>query len=487
MVECTECGARNSENSTFCVRCGAALVVAAEVAVSAPGSDTDRIAPVGGVAASPPEPDLDVQRTLVMATVPEPAEGPEALLAQAADLMGQGRPDEAAAKCREAIHLAPDMVAAYSMLGMAEEQRGNTIAAAGAYRRVLQLDPSRSAEREKLELLYASGVDGHHEPGPERGGDAGQRAWMARWAPLVVAAAGAFLVMVILVGVILHARGARAGQRTYEESMAAGEAQLDARNYAAASASFQQALLVRPDDRDARQGLDYAQRKLSAMSQSQPGAVRTAQAPGAGVMQPIVPSGGPNPFMPVPIGPTTGAAAPGVEQPQQAQQTRTRRETPRPPIIGQDETVVGTTGSSASSGGGPVRFENPLEDHSGGSAATPPPATAPGEGAATETERPRGEITIWVSDEPRPASGGGAATSATPRGTSQAQRAADLRSQADQLRAAGQCQAAAQSYDAAIEAYRSHSESAPGAREANQAAIKACERARSLCQTSQGQ
>jgi len=455
-VECRECSARNSDSGTFCVRCGASLGQV-QVSVSAtPGSDTDRLDPV------------------VVAAVPaEVAADPEALLAQAADLMGKRRPDEAAAKCREAIQLAPEMVAAYSMLGMAEEQRGNTMAAAGAYRRVLQIDPGRSAEREKLELLYAA--DKAHEPTPTRGGSGEDSSW-TRWAPLVAGIGGALLVMVVLAAIIVTVHNGRVLTKTYKEAMVAAEASLERRDYAGAVNAFGTALMARPEDSEAGDGLAYAQRKLqSALAARSAGSLSQRPA-----LAPIVASRGPNPFQPIPIGPQPDSQRDPREQPQGSRQ----RATP-PPVVDRDQTVTGTrtTPPPTPTSNDAIDFRNPLDDP-GDNAATPAAVVPPATVSDTVSTKPDGEISIWISEDPPTRDGG--TTSHAPT-SSHASAAASLRDQADELRRAGDCAGASATYGRAIGAYQADTTSNPSVREANDASIKACEHARNLCENAQGQ
>lgn len=486
MARCSECGARNAEQATFCVRCGAQLP--GEIAQPAPsGEDTDRIAPVAaednaGDAVGP---------TAVLESVPRSDEGDassatmaraERLLQEAADLLSRGDADAAAMRCREAVTLAPDLIAAYSLLGMAEEQRGNVVAAAGAYRRVLQLDPSRRVEREKLELLYAEGTvarpeDDRFEPT--------QESIVLRYAPWVAAIAAAFLVLMILtaVGIRMHAH--RQAERIYEARMSEAQRALDVGDYQAAASAFQAALAVRPDDPDAQQGLRYARRKLAAASA---GGFSRGEVARPLPRTTIVPSRGPNPFLPVPIGSRESRAEQaGQVQPQTSSQPRQRR-THTPPVVSTEPITGGQqTASSEPSSTEPLPFE-PLEapaDETTGEAATS--AQEPAAPEPQETE-PRGEISIWVSEEPVRDEGENApATSPSSSPSADARRADELRSQADQARARGECQRAAELYSAAIEAYRSDSEANPANRRVNAAAIEACERARSLCEAAGGQ
>ncbi len=485
MARCSECGARNAEQATFCVRCGAQLP--GDTAQQAPpGEDTDRIAPVaaeheGGDAVGPTAvldaAEASDDEAAPSTTVPEA----QRLLREAADLLSRGDADAAAMRCREAVALAPDLIAAYSLLGMAEEQRGNVMAAAGAYRRVLQLDPSRHVEREKLELLYAEGAVARPEDDSfERTSESP----VLRYAPWVAAIAAAFLVLMILtaVGIRMHAH--RQAERIYQARMTEAEHALEAGDYQTAAAAFQAALAVRPDDHDARQGLRYVQRKSAAASA---GRFRRGEAARPIPRTTIVPSSGPNPFLPVPIGSRESRSDQTAQVQPQTSSQPSRRRAHTPPVVSTEPITGGQrTTSSEPSSTEPIPFE-PLEapaDETTGEATT-----AEQESTAPQAEsEPRGEISIWVSEVPT--RGEGEEPPAAPPTSTQsagARRADELRSQADQARARGECQRAVELYSAAIEAYRSESEADPASRQVNAAAIEACERARSLCEAAGGQ
>ncbi len=473
MAQCTECGARNAEQATFCVRCGAEL--RAEAAPGGvPGQDTDRIDPVEGdiVAEGAPE------QTMVMEPSEAPAAAPvpeaERLLRDASAKLGRGDADGAAMDCREAISLAPDLVGAYSLLGMAEEQRGNTVAAAGAYRRVLQLDPGRNVEREKLEALYETG--GASRPEGEEFDEAGESP-VLRFAPWIAAAAAAFFVLMILTAVGLRVHSARQAERAYDRQMAVAEQAMETGDYGAAVDAFQAALRLRPGDEEAEKLLRWARRK-SAMAQS-PGGYADIPRPVPRLAD-VLPSTGPNPFLPVPIGKRTPAPD-ALDQPQTRQ---SRTPATRPPIVSTERVVGGQQATGTGTGTTePVPF-GPLDvpDEGGGQPAAEDQGEETGE-PAPEPE-PRGEISIWVSDAPPQGSQQQPPTASRSLGASQA---AELRSQADQARAGGDCERASELYGAAIEAYRSDTESNPGNRQVNEAAIEACERARSLCEAAEGQ
>lgn len=455
MIQCSACGARNAEVATFCVRCGADLR-----ASEAPGESTDALSPVSDV-------------TMVLPTVEQPTEvsAAERLLEDAAKLLDQNDAHAAAAKCREAIALAPDLVAAYSLLGMAEELRGNTVAAAGAYRRVLQLDPSRTVEREKLELLYATGAAIRPE---DEVAEEEAEIKVLRYAPWVAAVGAAFLVLIILTTVGLRVHAARQAERTYQEQMAIAQKALDAGDYEAAVAAFRVALRVRPGDKDADSGLRYAQRKLAGTTSAQ-----LAQPMPQGAT--ILPSSGPNPFPPRIIGPTAGQQPP--EQPQSTA-GRSTGSAPRPPVVDTSPVIGGgntgsTTGGSASVPFGPLETAAPAPPERT-TTPTTPPAAEPPEEVSTAPER-RGEITIWTSEGPARPSNGAASSGGGSSQSSPSPPPTSLRQQADQARAAGDHGRASELYSAAIEAYRADSQAHPAKRQANEAAIEACERARRLC------
>lgn len=468
MIRCSDCGARNAETATFCVRCGAPLAGAPE-AEQAPGQDTDRLEPAS-------EAD-EAEHTLVMDAPPAPDEeagDAEGLLHEASQLLAAGDPDGAAARCREAIEVAPDLVAAYSLLGMAEEQRGNAVAAAGAYRRVLQLDPGRTVEREKLEALYESGEASRPE-GEGLGAEAERS--VLRWAPWVAAAGAAFIVLVILtlVGVHLHAGWAQ--ERVHSEQMATARAALDSGDYASACEAFEAALRVKPEDQDAQEGLRYARRKLRPQTAQPARAVRPVPSPR------IASSPGPNPFQPIPIGADE-------EEPERQPQQPARTRAPRPPVVTSERVR-----SSDTSPAGPAETEvvpfGPLEEGPGepGGAATGEDHEEPITDQELEVERrPQGTVHIEFVDRPPAAEAEREQGEGEPQPSlEQARRAASLRAQAEQARRSGNSELAAELYQQAIGAYRQDMDANPGNREADQAAIEACERARNLCTAAEGQ
>ncbi len=487
VAQCEECGARNAEHATFCVRCGAELIHEGEDAV---GESTDTLAPVDEEASMATEgrAATDLDATLVA----EPVEATEAveeavadtaedeggeasaLLSEAGQLLSAGDADEAAAKCREAIEVAPDLVAAYSLLGMAEEQRGNTVAAAGAYRRVLQLDPDRKIEREKLETLYAEGGASPH--GDDRDRHANSILTLAPW---VAAVAAAFFVMMTLTAVGLRVHASNEAERVFTEQMTVAKAALDGEEYHAAAAAFETALAARPEDTEAQRGLRYARRKMASGPSRATGPVSVPQQ--RSYQASILPSGGPNPFPAIPIGP-------GRDQPDEAeavqsqpQQTQTPRTTP-PPVMSRDERVeVRRPSPTTTTPGREAMPFEPVEVLD--SPAEQQPTSAGDEPSESEPvqEQPRGEITIWRS--PRSASQPDTAERPTEQAarTDHADRAYSLRRQAQEAINRGNCEQGKQLLDQAVAAYRADSEANPSKRQANQAAIATCETLRRQC------
>jgi len=475
MTRCDGCGARNAENATFCVRCGADIAHGQEPAV---GENTDTLDPVSEetLASGAMGPAMVEQSEPMAPNGASDASEAEELLREAGQRLSDGDADGAAVKCRDAIELAPDLVAAYSLLGMAEEQRGNIVAAAGAYRRVLQLDPDRKIEREKLEFLYADGVTSGDEDRAE--GSLDRR--IVAWAPWVAAVGAAFVVLAILtfVGVRVHAGSA--AERSYADQMQAAQAALDSGNYATASRAFETALTARPGDADAERGLGYARRKLAARGASPAPDVFAQPMP---YTAQIVPSAGPNPFAPIPIG--AGQVQGAEPQPGQPPMTQspTRTRTAPPPVMPRDERVQVQRPSTTTPGDTIMPFGDVLDDPQD-DGATPAQAEDVEPDETQVVERPTPECTIWRS--PRGSSSGQATTGQPAGATSDsghAQSAAQPRRQARSAIDSGNCDQGRRLIDQAIEQYRADSEANPGRRAANQASINTCETLRLKCES----
>lgn len=490
MTRCEECGARNAAHGTFCVRCGADLAHGDERSV---GEDTDTLASVEADDAAAEPAAAAVPETTEQWDAPEDAAAEQVqaggaageLLSEAGERLSAGDADAAAAKCRAAIEIAPDLVAAYSMLGMAEEQRGNTVAAAGAYRRVLQLDPDRRVEREKLELLYAEGA-----ATPPDEYDEGTDDRIVTWAPWVAAIGAAFVVMTILTFVGLRVHAAGAAEEKYTEQMRSAQAALDGREYGVAARAFEEALAVRPDDEDAKRGLRYAQRKMTSASRVTGAPAPTAVAQQGKRQAPILPSRGPNVFSPIPIGPERAQQGaepePATGQPPQTRtQTQSTRPTAPPSMSGERVEVTRDRPTTTTPDDGIMPFDQVLDE----------PAQEPRESidepeAAEETqepEEPRGEITITLSQGPRTQDDGADAPTQPATDSGHADRAYDLRRQAQAAIGRGNCEQAKQLLDQAIEQYQADTEANPAKRQANQAAIATCRTLRQQCEAGEDQ
>lgn len=470
MTRCEECGATNAQNAAFCVRCGADL---AGDQRSAAGQNTDSFVPVTEAtlafdAATMIEPDqaeaadaADPAGDAESAASPEIAAA-EALLVDASDRLSRGDADGAAVKCREAIELVRDLIAAHSLLGMAEEARGNTVAAAGAYRRVLQLDPDRLTEREKLEMLAAEGTDSVDEDSLDHK--------IVTWAPWVAAVGAAFVVLAVLTFIGVRVATGGAVERTYTEQMQIAQAALDDKDYATARSAFSSALSVKPDDPDAERGLGYAQRKLAGLGGTAPAPDLFAQP--MPYQAQIVPSSGPNVFTPIPIG---AGQLPGTEpatgQPPLAQAQMGTRTSP-PPLMASQERVE-VSRPTTTTPGTTVPFGNVLDDP-GDQPPAPAPAPEPAGDDTQVADQPRGECTIWLSPRGSSAQSSGGSSQPAPT-TSHAQTADQLRRQASGAISSGDGARGRQLIDQAIQEYRADSEANPARRSANQASINSLE------------
>ncbi len=169
MIECPECGAQNSDNSTFCTRCGTQF--------AAPETDTPTQSAHGD---------------------------PSRLLDEAAELYAASQLDDAADACRAALDANPDLVSARSLLGMIEEDRGNHSAALAEYEAVLRLAPERTAERDRADRLRALLRDEAGSAVAEPEGDDRLR----RWIPVAIAVVVGLIVLLVG-GAIMKAVDAR--------------------------------------------------------------------------------------------------------------------------------------------------------------------------------------------------------------------------------------------------------------------------------------
>ena len=451
MQRCESCGGRNAAHSRNCTRCGGAL---GGVPLQAQASgDTD---------AFPVVPEIT----------------PDGLVDRAAADLADDRVNEAIEGCRRALALDPSHIEAYAVLGMAYEQKGEHALALDAYESVLDFDPERAVERQKVQLLRLRLRD---EPAPLPPPRPRWQDFLRTHKPIVVGVS-AFLLVFIIGSIALVSAGKRSetvtAQQEYEREMLLGEQAMVEGRYGDARVHFARAWHSRGDDPTAQSRYQEAHR-LAEHQGSYPGA--TAQLPK------YIGGTGSNPFRPVPIGGPTpeelaaAAAAdatatlsdiPDLPPPTAAMPPRAvdvvggRSRTQTSPLPAGADTMPSPTGTAPGTGG-PIapRQTAPTE-----TATTTP---APVETAPDTTPRaPRGEITIWASEkQPQATSRQPAAEPATPP----APRGDALRDRARSLANQGRTQEAIQAYTQAAGAYREQARTDPATAAASRSAADACE------------
>ncbi|MFO7947477.1 MAG: tetratricopeptide repeat protein [Armatimonadota bacterium] len=450
MKICNECGARNADHSFLCIQCGKPLSAGDTPGDQTAGEDTDQIPP---------------QREL----------SPEELVSEATERLGDGDAAGAAALCDQALAENDDYLPAFAILGMAHQEMGDLESALSAYENVLRIDPSRSVERRKANMIKRELMRAESD---REAVSSPQSKWV-RYGPIVLAIAAALLVFVVGAYLIVGSNRAaekQVAQQTYEEAMEVGTAALDDERYGEAVAYFQQALQMQPGDARAQQGLSEAREMLRSTE------TRTATVPRYRGGQ------GPNPFKPVVIPADNGdddTSAAGTEPlPVPEPTTSTSRRTP-PRSVYRDmqgssrgdstssQQQDGRGGQSASTNDragsepiSPVRTQEPTESEDRPQTAEQPP----------EKESP-GEIRIWASDRPSDSD------RATSQQSQSGQDAEALRTKADRLRQQGNTGQAAEYYDRAINAYRERMNSQPAMSESAQKAIESCQMGKELCET----
>lgn len=144
-VTCAACHEKNSVDSRFCRHCGAALAAPQTPSVQAP-------APQAPVAANAAQDGSEEKSS------PAEIDGRRArqLLDRALALSDKGDKAGAILACRQAVSLAPQVVAGYAMLGPLLERSGDVAGAMAAYERVLAIAPNSPIERDSLARLRAA-------------------------------------------------------------------------------------------------------------------------------------------------------------------------------------------------------------------------------------------------------------------------------------------------------------------------------------------
>ena len=421
MITCPECGTRNGLNALLCTGCGRELPPPTrEEPVAVSPSDTSTIPMV-------------------------PVVPPEALLAEAADALADGKAEAACNLCRQALDAEPDNSSALALLGMAEEERGDLGAALLAYESALAIEPDRPIEAHRIgELRRRLSEEIVRE---EVADDRSRRRneFLDRYAPVFIAAAVGLFVIVL--GAVLIMRVHRGNQLAateapYAQAMDYGKQWVGLGDYSNAAQCFQSALTLRPGDTEATRWLSQAQavqRQSTEYAQLSRETLDGKWIPGAGV----------NPFAPTPIGgpppPQAGVLMPPA---------------PEPPMF--PDSVVG--GSRQGNRNGSRKTTWPGNNNTGTDFLQPPspdgPAAPSGSGPVvpnntggtvvpSEPARPRGTISIDVVDvpqrNPRPA----ATTEEDP---------SQYRTQARDLARNGDRQGAASAYRKAIQATQNSSQ-----------------------------
>lgn len=442
MKICSECGARNADHSYLCNQCGKPLGPAEEQSTG----DTDQIPPQS-----------------------EPTA--EDLVTEATDALSDGNPAEAVGLCERALELTPEYVPAFALLGMAHEEMGNLEAALSAYENVVRIDPSRSVERRKINVIKLQMMRsrGEQAESARRSGK-----W-ARYGPIILAVGAALLVFVVGAWLIVHNRGVeqqQAAASAYEQAMTLGNEAMADGKYEMAVTHFQAALEARPDDAQARTRMHRARQMAADQTK------RAAKLPK------YIPSKGPNPFQPVVVpgkdqeetaaadaGPAVPVPDPTTNRPRsvyQRQQGSSRSRSTADTSGGRSDTSTSASDRGVNEGEPISPVPTPSEDQQ-------QPGPGPGEDRASSPEDP-GEIRIWASDEPPP----GTESSGS---TQSAEDPDALRSKADSLRRQGNCQDAAGYYSRAIQGYRQRMENQPALSESARKAIESCQTGRELCET----
>lgn len=131
---CVQCGTRNPEDARFCKQCGRPM----EPPEERPAQSAE--------AAHAPEPSPAVM-------TPDPEARFRELLNQAFRHYDRGEYEAAREACRDALDLKPDSAEAHALLSTLFERMGDLERAIAERERVLELNPSSLADREKLEAL----------------------------------------------------------------------------------------------------------------------------------------------------------------------------------------------------------------------------------------------------------------------------------------------------------------------------------------------
>ena len=440
MNHCSNCGASQESSAAFCEQCGTRL-------------GATQVLPVGAFTA-------------------------RQLAEQAVALIATGNAPAAAAKCREALRLDPDLAEAHAALGRALERMGKDAEALAAYEEALRRDPGRAAERTRAaalrQRLLPTAAPAAAATGPAR--------LPARSAPpprariskrAMVAGAAVAVVLFGLGAALVWARASgpdRTARRQYEQQMVLGRELYAQGDYGGARDAFLAAMEASPRSVEAQRRYNDA----AMMAGSRPTAMlgETPPEPGTTIkLQDENTSGDPNapsPLFPPPATPTIERLGGVSGPPPVVSRPAGDQDIMPPPVVPNGgstpppttETTGGTPASSGTSTPTPTIHYGPRGDGEPEADLWPPPeeSSGPAPAAATTTEpERRSRIVVEFPDQGgrarAPAAGGGAQTGGSSSSGWEANPGHALRRQADQLRQQGRTREAAQRYREARRAF----------------------------------
>ncbi len=425
MIRCPRCGAQNPDDAAECDSCLGPL--------SEREDEVTR------------ESEPDETTSLLAVT----SDWSGDLLRQATNLLMAGKSREVARLCHEITDREPHNVAAYELLGMAEEENGNLHLAIQAYEQVVALEPGRNLEKEKISALRERLAE--QPPEQEEDEETRRIKRLNRWATVVLAASLMLLILAVTAMFAVRARNARLAQEREEQVFAAamtrGRKLLEQERYDRAVLAFRDADRIKPGNSQARELWREAYQEHRAAVD------RDKRSMGGKLSLEIRQ----NPFQPVWIGPketSSSATASSGDRPIVPPPPVRVGELP-PPLSEGEQDPLGFLGTGTSE---PVEDSVPI---------APPPELLP----PVDEGIPRpatGVINIWVGE---------------PTETVAPRSSADkLRLDADNLRHLGKLDQAKAKYEQAIVQYREEIGKDPSTRTVKEVAIETVQRSIGLCE-----
>ncbi len=376
------------------------------------------------------------------------------VLREAAKLLVAGKSREVVRLCRQVIEHEPQNIAAYELLAMAEEEKGNLHLALQAYEQVVALDPNRKADEEKILALRERLAEEQTEPETEQ---ERRLKLLNRWATVALVISLVLLLGVVTAVFVLRAHNMRLAQASQQRAFAMyitrGKQLMAAGRYDEAMAAFSEAARINAGEVSARELYSNAYREYCAAL------VRDYRSLGGKLsLEPRQ-----NPFQPVRVGP---------EEPSSSDSSTARygagRFVPPPP----DTRVAELPPALADDHEDPLGFLQDVAPESVESGTAPPAdSNTPGQSQVPTQEysqQPAGQISIWVEQQPR-------------AGASR-QSAEALRREADDLRRQGNYQEAIAKYQTAEQRYNQEMAQDPSTKAAKQTAIKSIRQSIKVCQ-----